>query len=740
MPLNDPVPSTAADVLKYNVERFDEVVTSGAPTYTDRLGKERLTVAGFEADASAQLAQIQQNADLVLQSTGWFPVEGSFQTGGTITAKNQVLFDEDTKTNYSWGGALPKVVPPGSTVASAGGVGVDKWTDRGDGALRTTLSQDYGSANIKNNVVAVDGLKGLADIPPGLRRSDLRYESDGFYVGSTVGGGTWKWKADEPKSNHNGGTVVDPDRVVAWDGTQGDLATLFTAAVSGVGCFVLISERVSLYNYGYIPQENNSIAITQAVNTAFTGKKCLYTSSLDLEPFEEQEMLGLSKPEGQIAAGTREILAYGNTIITLCKGSYTLNDRSFLTTLKYEDGALIEIDRIDFGVGSDVRSMAILNGFLYVFAPAVSGIRVYSLTEGAKPVFKFSLTTVGFPGLQFSYVIDNHICLFGWSSYAIRVLEQSPDGSLKVIQEIVTTTRYNAEAVPLGDGSHVIFKHNPVGDEVIGRFWFDQGRIKDLNFYSLDGVGFLRRGVSYKNAIFTTSYADIGKDMIKIKFNETTGEPFIEKEFSGERLGANNNSFLGRFLVSGNRVFDMELETGFDFLKDSSFDEVRQGYLQDGVGYFLSSTGEKSPDASSNDDAQDAVVTRIEWKGITPYRNSINQSYKESAITVSGFTVIKSENGEMFAYKAVEMGSAQDITVPAVVSENISSLGFVSAPVVTASLSISSSTASEGNTSFITNVGFVSATSVGIFINRINTSFVSDTSARLHLILCGKWK
>src|SRR5690554_629944 len=110
MPLNDPVPSTAADVLKYNVERFDEVVTSGAPTYTDRLGNERLTVAGFEAEANAQLVQIQQNAELVLQSTGWLPVAGSFQTGGTITAKNQVLFDEDTKSNYSWGGELPKVV------------------------------------------------------------------------------------------------------------------------------------------------------------------------------------------------------------------------------------------------------------------------------------------------------------------------------------------------------------------------------------------------------------------------------------------------------------------------------------------------------------------------------------------------------------------------------------------------------------------------------------------------------
>ena len=49
MPLNDPLPSSAADVIDYNVRRLDEFVTSDALTYEDRLGGVRRTIAGINA-------------------------------------------------------------------------------------------------------------------------------------------------------------------------------------------------------------------------------------------------------------------------------------------------------------------------------------------------------------------------------------------------------------------------------------------------------------------------------------------------------------------------------------------------------------------------------------------------------------------------------------------------------------------------------------------------------------------
>lgn len=124
---------------------------------------------------------------------------------------------------------------------------------------------DKGAAMVGRGVVAVDGLKGLAAIPPGLRRADLRYENDGFYVGSTVGGGAWKWKPDEPKANHNGSTIADPDRIAAWDGTLDDLATFYETG-SGAGCFVRIDvkQSLSVESFGISPGVSPTAAFVAA--------------------------------------------------------------------------------------------------------------------------------------------------------------------------------------------------------------------------------------------------------------------------------------------------------------------------------------------------------------------------------------------------------------------------------------------------------------------------------------------
>lgn len=74
------------------------------------------------------------------EAMGWFPVAGSFEAGGTITARNQVLWWEAAKSWYSWNGTLPKTVAAGSTPATSGGFGsTTGWTDRTDATLRSQL-------------------------------------------------------------------------------------------------------------------------------------------------------------------------------------------------------------------------------------------------------------------------------------------------------------------------------------------------------------------------------------------------------------------------------------------------------------------------------------------------------------------------------------------------------------------------------------------------------------------------
>lgn len=56
-------------------------------------------------------------------------VDGSFESGGTVTTKADVLLWDSAGVAYRWGGALPKVVPAGSTPTSSGGEGAGAWVN-----------------------------------------------------------------------------------------------------------------------------------------------------------------------------------------------------------------------------------------------------------------------------------------------------------------------------------------------------------------------------------------------------------------------------------------------------------------------------------------------------------------------------------------------------------------------------------------------------------------------------------
>ena len=96
---NNPIPSSALEDMADNAQTFDALVTKTEGTTTDRKGVNRRV--------------FQQ----IIMDMGFQPLSGSFQTGATITARNQCLLDTSTGTFYSWNGALPKIVPAGSTPA-----------------------------------------------------------------------------------------------------------------------------------------------------------------------------------------------------------------------------------------------------------------------------------------------------------------------------------------------------------------------------------------------------------------------------------------------------------------------------------------------------------------------------------------------------------------------------------------------------------------------------------------------
>ncbi|MDS1359704.1 tail fiber protein, partial [Klebsiella pneumoniae] len=70
---------------------------------------------------------------------GYVPAIGSFEQGSLLTQRFEVLLWESTDEYWRWDGAMPKIVLPGSTPATAGGTGKGKWIDVTDATLRSNL-------------------------------------------------------------------------------------------------------------------------------------------------------------------------------------------------------------------------------------------------------------------------------------------------------------------------------------------------------------------------------------------------------------------------------------------------------------------------------------------------------------------------------------------------------------------------------------------------------------------------
>lgn len=90
-PTTDPVPSNSPLDLLFNAEKLDEVINSGAQTYTDRLGVQRKTAAGAVASIAALTARgawatatAYTVKDLVEEDDEWYVCIVSHTSGATF--------------------------------------------------------------------------------------------------------------------------------------------------------------------------------------------------------------------------------------------------------------------------------------------------------------------------------------------------------------------------------------------------------------------------------------------------------------------------------------------------------------------------------------------------------------------------------------------------------------------------------------------------------------------------------
>ncbi|BEO37369.1 hypothetical protein SMQE08_14570 [Serratia marcescens] len=148
IPTQLPVASETPRDLKFNAGKIDEFVTSLKLVYEDRFGAKHYTVEGLRWVAQQAIAAF-----------GYITMD-SFQDGATLTLPNQVLRDKSTGEYYRWDGdfgGAGKVVPPGSTPNSTGGIGIGAWIAVGDASLRGNLASDVlGAASVDHIHVKSD--------------------------------------------------------------------------------------------------------------------------------------------------------------------------------------------------------------------------------------------------------------------------------------------------------------------------------------------------------------------------------------------------------------------------------------------------------------------------------------------------------------------------------------------------------------------------------------------------------
>jgi len=127
---NNPVPSNQVKDFSDNTQIVDEIVHLQKTTTKDRFGHDLKTWYG-----------VQQDANEAIDQFGWITMD-SFQDGATLTLPNNVLrweLPDGDGEYYRWDGPFPKVVPPGSTPETSGGVGLGAWLSVGDATLRSQL-------------------------------------------------------------------------------------------------------------------------------------------------------------------------------------------------------------------------------------------------------------------------------------------------------------------------------------------------------------------------------------------------------------------------------------------------------------------------------------------------------------------------------------------------------------------------------------------------------------------------
>lgn len=160
--------------------------------------------------------------------------------------------------------------------------------------------------SLRSNITLRDGVKALQPV------LNLVQEVKGFYVGTLIGGGQFYYDPSRSKTEHNGGTIIAPEALAAWDGNSVTINIFLNWVGSGTGCYVRLLE-----NCDYLPcsifgantsLSDNRLPIQKCINTATSlARKALLEPSINF--YLVQNTLFIPSGGHLIGAGGRNKLS-----------------------------------------------------------------------------------------------------------------------------------------------------------------------------------------------------------------------------------------------------------------------------------------------------------------------------------------------------------------------------------------------------------------------------------------------
>jgi hypothetical protein len=247
----NPLGSTSPKDLFDNAHNTDYYANGLEPFYPDRFGVQRLSLAGMrynfnaaQEGRAAQFAAAQAERAAQFQQ---FLTDSAYVPMGNYTSGLQ--FDRYTQyVAYDGNFYTPA---PGSLPFTTSGTWEGADEDlfvlfNQDNALRQELADPERGARI-----VASGSVTLEDIPSLLSFSGGASQNvsvRGYHPNSNIGGGRPRyWDANRSKSEHNGGTVIDPQKVFPADwSVLADVQAWYAPAASGAGCWVMLDDGSAL--------------------------------------------------------------------------------------------------------------------------------------------------------------------------------------------------------------------------------------------------------------------------------------------------------------------------------------------------------------------------------------------------------------------------------------------------------------------------------------------------------------